>query len=125
MNDSEAETNTLLGFIAAQKQRSVRLKNKILEARLAFGRRASALGVEIASAKLLGKELARRYPASQQMDPALRSNCRWLAEALDDENHEASDILEVLGVMSIFEVGSENPTVIRRKYSKAKGSQGS
>lgn len=123
MNNTQLDINALLESIAAEKERSANGKQKILEARLAFGRHASALGAKISSAKLLGQELAKRFPASQHMDPALRSNCRWLAEALEAENHEANDVLEVLRVNSIFEVGSENPTVIRRKYNKAKIAQ--
>lgn len=124
MNITDLDMNTLLESVAAEKERSADAKQKILEARLAFGRRASALGAEIASAKLLGQEFARRYPASQGMDAALRSNCRWLAEALELEGHEARDLLVALGVNSVFELRSENPTVIRRKYNKAKKVQG-
>lgn len=123
MSNTDLETNTLLESVAAEKKRSVQLKQNILEARLAFGRRAAALGAQISSAKLLGQELARRYPASQHMDPALRSNCRWLVEALEEEGHEASDLLVVLGVTTVFDLRSDNPTVIRRKYNKAKGTQ--
>jgi hypothetical protein len=72
------------------------------------------------STKLYGEFLKAELPASQALDPALRSNCKWLFEALNAEGHEASDLLTVLGVNRIEDFKSGNPTVIRREYKAAK-----
>ena len=72
------------------------------------------------STKLYGEFLKAELPASQSLDPALRSNCKWLYEALNVADHESSDILSVLSVNRIEDFKSGNPTVIRRSYKAAK-----
>lgn len=72
------------------------------------------------SVKLYGMFLAKELPASQDLDSALRSNCKWLFEALNVSGSDGSDILVVLGVNQIEDYKSKNPTVIKRDYKNAK-----
>ena len=51
----------------------------------------------------------------------MRSNCKWLYEALNVPGHESADLLLVLQVNRIEDYKSGNPTVIRRHYKDAKG----
>ncbi len=74
------------------------------------------------SSKLYGQFLAAELPASQELDPALRSNCKGVYEALKKAGAEGSDILSVLGVNRIEDYKSKNPTVIKRDY-KAKAEE--
>jgi len=69
-----------------------------------------------ASKKVYGQYVAAKVPDSAFMDAALRSNCKWLWQALNKADHEASDLLTILGVNRIEDFKSANPTVIRREY---------
>ena len=71
------------------------------------------------STKLYGQFLKAELPASQRLDAALRSNCKWLWEALNVADHEASELLTVLGVNRIEDFKSGNPTVIKREFKAA------
>lgn len=87
---------------------------------LALGKFQSAAAKLFKSVKVYGQFLAAELPASQALDPALRSNCKWLYEALNVEGAEAGDILSVLQVNRIEDFKSKNPTVIRREYKALK-----
>jgi hypothetical protein len=83
---------------------------------LSLGMFQSSVVGMFASTKVYGQYVAAKVPASAALDAALRSNCKWLYEALNKEDHEASDILTILGVNRIEDFKSANPTVIRREY---------
>lgn len=87
---------------------------------LALGKFQSAAAKLFKSVKVYGQFLAAELPASQALDPALRSNCKWLYEALNVVGAEGSDILSVLQVNRIEDFKSKNPTVIRREYKAMK-----
>lgn len=72
------------------------------------------------SSKLYGQYLKEEVPASQALDAALRSNCKWLFEALNTSGTDGSDLLTVLGINRIEDFKSGNPTVIKREYKQAK-----
>lgn len=69
--------------------------------------------------KLYGQFLKSELPASQDIDVALRSNCKWLYEALNEAGADGSDLLSVLGINRIEDFKSANPTVIKREYKNA------
>ena len=69
--------------------------------------------------KLYGQFLKAELPASQDIDVALRSNCKWLYEALNEAGADGSDLLSVLGINRIGDFKSANPTVIKREYKNA------
>jgi len=81
-----------------------------------FQSKASAFFI---SPKVYGQFLKDALPASQLLDAPLRSNCKWLWEALNKPEHEASDILTVLWLNRIEDYKSANPTVIRRDWKAA------
>jgi hypothetical protein len=83
---------------------------------LSLGMFQSSVADMFASTKVYGQYVAAKVPASASLDAALRSNCKWLYEALNKEDHEAADILTILGVNHIENFKSANPTVIRREY---------
>lgn len=85
-----------------------------------IGKGAAAIAPMFKSTKLYGQFLAKEIPASQSLDPALRSNCKWLYEALNVEGHEAADLLAVLKINRLEDFKSGNPTVIKREYKAAK-----
>lgn len=87
---------------------------------LALGKFQSAAAKLFKSVKVYGLFLKAELPASNDLDPALRSNCKWLWEALNVANAEGSDILSVLQVNRIEDFKSKNPTVIRREYKALK-----
>lgn len=89
----------------------------LLEAYLDLGGFLSEVSASFKSPKLFGQFVAKEVPASQSLDPALRSNCKWLWEALNMADHPAADILAILGVNRIADFKSANPTVIRREYN--------
>lgn len=120
MNKADKTLNDKLNDIAATKETAAELKKTKLNLYIDFGMKQAELSKKTSSTKELGKELKKRFPACEKMDAALRSNCGWLAEALHNPQHEAHDLLEVLGIKSIHELGYENPTTIRRLYRKAK-----
>ncbi|MDO5647381.1 hypothetical protein, partial [Paracoccus sp. (in: a-proteobacteria)] len=91
----------------------------LLTAYLDLGRFASSVAPLFRSTKIYGAYLADKIPASQSLDPALRSNCKWLWEALNVPAHDARDLLTVLGVNRLEDYKSQNPTVIRREYTAA------
>ncbi len=72
------------------------------------------------SPKLFGQFVAKELPESAKLDPALRSNCKWLFQALNDDECEQADLLHVLKVNDIASFKSGNPTVIRREYKALK-----
>lgn len=94
----------------------------LLAAYLTFGEAQHKLSAMFASTKVYGQALAKAIPATAALDPALRSNCKWLWEALNVPSHEASDILSALKVNRLEDFKSQNPTVIRREYKAAKDS---
>jgi hypothetical protein len=83
---------------------------------LSLGMFQSSVVGMFASTKVYGQYVAAKVPASASLDAALRSNCKWLYEALNKADHEASDLLNILGVNRIEDYKSANPTVIRREY---------
>ena len=106
-----------------------RKDNDLLASYFAIGEFASAVAPMFASPKVYGQYLAKAAPASASLDPALRSNCKWLWEAVNDANHDAfADLLVHLGLnpkandrtAEIAKFKSGNPTVIRREYTAAK-----
>lgn len=105
---------------AAAFEKVANKDGELLESYLALGGFASKVSPMFASPKLYGQYLAKTIPASAKLDAALRSNCKWLWEALNLPDHEASDILSVLGgINDISSFKSQNPTVIKREYAKA------
>jgi hypothetical protein len=82
---------------------------------LTFGEFQSKVAPMFKSTKVYGKFVADKLPASTTLDPALRSNCKWLFENLG----EVTQTL-VPGSNSIEAYKSANPTVIRRDYKAAK-----
>lgn len=96
--------------------------DSLLSHYLALGKFQSLVSKLFKSTKLYGQYLAKELPESQQLDAALRSNCKWLYEALNVIGAEGSDILSVLGVNRIEDYKSKNPTVIKRDY-KAKAEE--
>ena len=114
---------------AAQAIESIGRKDSdLLSAYMTLGRFQSAVAKMFASVKIYGQYVKAKVPASENLDPALRSNCKWVYEALHKEDHEASDLLQVLGVWTgandpiddLKRFKSGNPTVIRRTYKEAK-----
>lgn len=85
---------------------------------LALGKFQSDVSPMFKSVKIYGQYVAAKLPASAALDPALRSNCKWLYEAISGKN-DAGDILTVLEVNRIEDYKSGNPTVIRRNYKAA------
>ena len=83
---------------------------------LSLGMFQSSVVGMFASTKVYGQYVAAKVPASASLDAALRSNCKWLYEALNKADHEASDLLTILGINRIEDFKSANPTVIRREY---------
>ena len=83
---------------------------------LSLGMFQSSVVEMFASKKVYGQYVAAKVPDSAFMDAALRSNCKWLWQALNKADHEASDLLTILGVNRIEDFKSANPTVIRREY---------
>lgn len=92
----------------------------LLKHYLALGQFQSEASKLFKSSKLYGMFLAKEMPASQELDAALRSNCKWLHEALNVTGSDGSDILHILGVNQIDDYKSKNPTVIKRDYKSAK-----
>lgn len=92
----------------------------LLPAYLKLGEYAYEIAPLFKSKKIYGQFLAVKIPASQSLDAALRSNCKWLYEALNVQESENSDLLGILGVNRIEDYKSANPTVIRRDYTNAK-----
>ena len=91
----------------------------LLSSYLTIGKAASKIAPLFKSTKLYGQYLAQEVPATQTLDPALRSNCKWLYEALNVKEADGSDLLKVLGVNRIESFKSGNPTVIKREYKNA------
>ncbi|MDQ2066752.1 hypothetical protein Q9295_10215 [Xinfangfangia sp. CPCC 101601] len=87
---------------------------------LALGKFQSSAAPLFKSSKLYGQFLAKELPASQDLDAALRSNSKWLWEALNKPGAEGGDLLVVLNVNRIEDYKSKNPTVIKRDYKAAK-----
>ena len=82
---------------------------------LVLGEFQSKVAPMFKSTKIYGQFLKDKLPGSQNLDPALRSNCKWLFENLG----EVTQTL-VPGANSIEAYKSANPTVIRRDYKAAK-----
>lgn len=94
--------------------------DSLLSHYLGLGKFQSLVSKLFKSTKLYGQYLAKELPESQELDAALRSNCKWLYEALNVEGSEGSDILSVLNVNRIEDYKSKNPTVIKRDYKAKK-----
>lgn len=122
MNDTTATLNAELAAIKTMRAQTRQQKEQLLNTYLSLGKVQSQIAKEASSTKIRGQMLATQFPLSQDLNVALRSNCMWLYEALNDPAHEAADILSVLGVSSIHELRSGNPTVIRRIYNKKRKS---
>ena len=95
-------------------------ESKLVSSYLALGQFQAEAAPMFKSSKLYGQFVAAELPASQSLDPALRSNCKWLYEALNVSDHEGSDLLNLLEVNRIEDFKSGNPTVIRRTFKAAK-----
>lgn len=120
---ADADAASVAAMLAKAEEAANAINRKdsdLLASYLIIGEIGSALAAQFASTKVYGQALAKAAPASQSLDPALRSNCKWLWEALNVSGHEASDILHVLGVNDIAAYRSGNPHVIRRDYKAAK-----
>ncbi|TGN55492.1 hypothetical protein E4L95_15010 [Paracoccus liaowanqingii] len=122
MTNNDATVNSALSKIITIKDLEITSRKQNLFTYLAFGEKSSELKRTLISTKLYGIELARRFPASQEMDPALRCNCTWLYEALNTPGHSEGDILKVLGITGIEDIcrKSGNPTRIKSLYRQAK-----
>lgn len=92
----------------------------ILRARLTMGRYQHELRKQMPSTKLYGIQLAQDIPETQDMDDALRSNQKWLYEALYVPGSEGNDIRDILGIENLADFHSDSATVIKRKYKKHK-----
>lgn len=91
----------------------------LLGSYLALGRFNSEASRAFKSTKLFGQYVAKMIPSSAHLDASIRSNCKWLYEALNDPAHDAyGKLLGVLGVNDIASYKSGNPTVIRRDFTK-------
>lgn len=121
-NNKVTRINDALTLIRDNKASLTSNNVNLLHALILFGEQLSQLEQEIPSTKLRGQAIAERFPASRDMDTALRSNCKWLYEALNKPKHPAGDILQVFGLQCIEGIcaRSGNPTVIRRLYGEAK-----
>lgn len=111
----EAEAAAVADAVAAIAKND----SDLLPSYMALGKFASSVAPLFKSTKLYGQFLAAKAPASTTLDPALRSNCKWLYEALNVADHEGADILSVLGVNRIEDYKSSNPTVIKRAFKEA------
>jgi len=122
MTNDDTEINTALGKMTAKSESLIEQRKEALTACISFGKKLSQIAQEVPSLKLRGKVIAERFPESQNMDPAHRSHCKWLYEALNKPGHAANDILQVLGLKTIFEICGRtwHPTVISKRYAKAK-----
>lgn len=87
---------------------------------LTLGKFLSSIGAMFKSTKIAGEYRKKNLPESENLDPALRSNCKWVWEALNLSDHEGSDLLSVLGVNRLEDYKSQNPTVIKRAWRDAK-----
>lgn len=121
VTNNDTEINNGLNEVYSKKDDTNGRKRK-LSVCIAFGEQLSELATQFSSLKLLGKEIAERFPESQRMDSACRTRCKWLYEALHKPGHAANDILSVLGLQTIYDLCERtwNPTVIFRMYAKAK-----
>jgi hypothetical protein len=88
---------------------------------LSLGKFLNATSEMFKSPKLYGQYLKKGFPATQELDSALRSNAKWIYEAINFADHEGSDLLNVLEVNQIEDYKSGNPTAIRKAYRLAKG----
>ena len=116
--ESHEEINATLEILQQNKVTELELKRAKLEACLQLGKLQSKIKTEYPSTKLRGKAVSELVPNSQRLDATTRCHCTWLFEALNDPDHPASDILEILRIDSIFDLGSESPTHIKREYER-------
>ena len=118
-DDADPEAITKAAYGAHEAVAAIARKDAdLLSAYLDLGAFNAQASKAFKSTKIMGQYIAKHVPASQTLDPALRSNCKWLWEALNDPEHEAFDnLLNALGVNRIEDFKSGNPTVIRREYS--------
>jgi hypothetical protein len=121
--NAAADPKALKAAAAVASKALTAIGNKdadLLKHYMALGQFQSEAVKLFKSVKLYGMFLAKELPASQDLDSALRSNCKWLYEALNVEGAEGSDLLVVLGVNQLEDYKSKNPTVIKRDYKGAK-----
>jgi hypothetical protein len=121
--NAAADPKALKAAAAVASKALTAIGNKdadLLKHYMALGQFQSEAVKLFKSVKLYGMFLAKELPASQDLDSALRSNCKWLYEALNVEGAEGSDLLVVLGVNQLEDYKSKNPTVIKRDYKNAK-----
>lgn len=121
-----ADLKTLEAFEKSAQDAIAAITNKesdLLGHYIALGGFQSQASGMFKSTKLYGQYLKQELPASQLLDAALRSNCKWLFEAISNKEHEASDILSVLGVNRLEDFKSGNPTVIKREYKERQKQQ--
>lgn len=118
--ESHEKINVTLEILQQYRENELELKRAKLEACLELGKLQSKMKNEYPSTKLRGKAVSEFVPNSQHLDATTRCHCTWLFEALNDPDHPASDILEILKVASIFDFGSESPTHIKRGYERLK-----
>lgn len=111
----KAFTTSAIDAVAAISRKD----SSLLDSYLTLGAFNSAAAKAFKSTKIMGQYIAEKVPASATLDVALRSNCKWLWEALNDPEHEAyGRLLPALGgINDISSYKSGNPTVIRRDYS--------
>ncbi len=92
----------------------------LLSSYMTLGKFQATVGPMFKSPVLFGQYVAKEIPDSASLDPALRSNCRWLYEALNKPDHDAANLLSLLQVNRIEDYKrSGNPTVIRRAWKEA------
>lgn len=119
----EADPTIIANALEAAQAAAERINSKdadLLGAYLEIGKLAAEIAPAFKSMKVYGQALAKLVPASQSLDPALRSNCKWLHEALHATD---SDLLVTLNVNRLEDYKSANPTVIRREYKAVKDAQ--
>lgn len=107
--------------IGPQLSKIVKADADLLSDYLALGKFQSTVTRMFKSTKLAGLFIKDKLPEASKIDPAVRSNSKWLWEALNVDDHEASDILFILGgITKIGDYKSAHPSVIARHYKKAK-----
>lgn len=121
---NDAQLNHALSFTNKAKdvEGTIRERREKLIVCISLGAQLAQLERDIPSTKLRGIELAIRFPESRCFDAQQRTHCKWLYKALYENGHPDNDILERLGLREIKDICADtaHPTVIYRKYRKAK-----
>lgn len=123
-----AITSSVLRSAKSSLETIKEIKRKRHEEKLAdylnVGRALSDARKLFRSTRLYGEYIKVELPDVQIFHPSLCTHCKWLYEALNVPGSEGADILDVLGVASLEEYRSANPTVIQRDYWKRQKANG-